>query len=85
MRLVGATRWYTQLPFLLEAAVTGVVGYRGWRWAACWRASRCSWTRPSRTAFGDGVIPIVGYGGHPGCLPVAVPARRWASPRSPAT
>lgn len=26
MRLVGATRWYTQLPFLLEAAVTGVVG-----------------------------------------------------------
>jgi cell division transport system permease protein len=26
MRLVGATRWYTQLPFLLEAVVTGVVG-----------------------------------------------------------
>ncbi|MDQ3576163.1 MAG: permease-like cell division protein FtsX [Actinomycetota bacterium] len=26
MRLVGATRWYTQLPFLLEAMVTGFVG-----------------------------------------------------------
>ncbi|WP_020662277.1 permease-like cell division protein FtsX [Amycolatopsis benzoatilytica] len=26
MRLVGATRWYTQLPFLLEAVVAGTVG-----------------------------------------------------------
>ncbi|MDQ3761870.1 MAG: permease-like cell division protein FtsX [Actinomycetota bacterium] len=26
MRLTGATRWYTQLPFLLEAMVAGVVG-----------------------------------------------------------
>ena len=26
MRLVGATRWYTQFPFLIEAVVTGVVG-----------------------------------------------------------
>lgn len=26
MRLVGATRWYTQLPFLVEAVVMGVVG-----------------------------------------------------------
>lgn len=26
MRLVGATRWYTQLPFLIEAMVTGLVG-----------------------------------------------------------
>lgn len=26
MRLVGATRWYTQLPFLLEAAVSGLIG-----------------------------------------------------------
>ncbi|SDD88929.1 permease-like cell division protein FtsX [Actinokineospora iranica] len=26
MRLVGATRWYTQLPFLLEAMVTGLIG-----------------------------------------------------------
>jgi cell division transport system permease protein len=26
MRLVGASRWYTQLPFLVEAVVTGVVG-----------------------------------------------------------
>lgn len=26
MRLVGATRWYTQLPFLLEAVVSAVVG-----------------------------------------------------------
>ena len=26
MRLVGATRWYTQLPFLLEAVVSALVG-----------------------------------------------------------
>lgn len=26
MRLVGATRWYTQLPFLIEAVVTGLIG-----------------------------------------------------------
>jgi len=26
MRLVGASRWYTQLPFMLEAAVAGLVG-----------------------------------------------------------
>ena len=26
MRLVGATRWYTQLPFLLEAFVAGLIG-----------------------------------------------------------
>ncbi|MBK1789258.1 permease-like cell division protein FtsX [Prauserella cavernicola] len=26
MRLVGATRWYTQLPFLLEAVVAGALG-----------------------------------------------------------
>ncbi len=26
MRLVGASRWYTQLPFILEAAVAGLVG-----------------------------------------------------------
>ena len=26
MRLVGATRWYTQLPFLLEAVIGAVIG-----------------------------------------------------------
>ena len=26
MRLVGATRWYTQLPFLLEAVVSAFIG-----------------------------------------------------------
>jgi cell division transport system permease protein len=26
MRLVGASRWYTQLPFMLEAAIAGVAG-----------------------------------------------------------
>ncbi|GAB2656935.1 permease-like cell division protein FtsX [Gordonia jinhuaensis] len=26
MRLVGATRWYTQLPFLLEAVVSALIG-----------------------------------------------------------
>ena len=26
MRLVGATRWYTQLPFLLEAVIAAIIG-----------------------------------------------------------
>ncbi|HEU0090198.1 MAG TPA: permease-like cell division protein FtsX [Pseudonocardiaceae bacterium] len=26
MRLTGATRWYTQLPFIIEAVVAGVIG-----------------------------------------------------------
>ena len=26
MRLVGATRWYTQVPFLIEAVLTGIAG-----------------------------------------------------------
>jgi cell division transport system permease protein len=26
MRLVGASRWYTQLPFILEAAIAGLIG-----------------------------------------------------------
>src|SRR3954469_17879500 len=26
MRLVGASRWYTQLPFILEASVAGLIG-----------------------------------------------------------
>ncbi|HYP44277.1 MAG TPA: ABC transporter permease, partial [Propionibacteriaceae bacterium] len=25
-RLVGASRWYTQLPFILEAALAGLIG-----------------------------------------------------------
>ncbi|GGP45276.1 permease-like cell division protein FtsX [Saccharothrix coeruleofusca] len=29
MRLVGATRWYTQLPFLIEAVVAGIIGAVG--------------------------------------------------------
>jgi cell division transport system permease protein len=29
MRLVGATRWYTQLPFLIEALVAGMIGAVG--------------------------------------------------------
>ena len=26
MRLVGASRWRTQLPFMIEAVVAGVIG-----------------------------------------------------------
>ena len=26
MRLVGASRWYTQLPFLLEATLAALIG-----------------------------------------------------------
>ena len=32
MRLVGATRWYTQLPFLLEAVVASLIGGAYFMW-----------------------------------------------------
>lgn len=49
MRLVGASRWYTQLPFLVEAivaaligvvlAIVGLIAVRAWFWRVRWTGS----------------------------------------------
>jgi cell division transport system permease protein len=61
MRLVGATRWYTQLPFLLEAAVTGVVG-TALAVGSLLAGKRLFLDQAISSGFGDGVIPLIGYG-----------------------
>ncbi|MBV9314782.1 MAG: ABC transporter permease [Pseudonocardia sp.] len=61
MRLVGATRWYTQLPFLLEAAVTGVVGTT-LAVVSLLLGKSLFLDDAIRKGFGEGVIPLVGYG-----------------------
>jgi cell division transport system permease protein len=61
MRLVGATRWYTQLPFLLEAAVTGVVG-TALAVGSLLAGKSLFLDEAISQGFGDGVIPIVSYG-----------------------
>jgi cell division transport system permease protein len=61
MRLVGATRWYTQLPFLLEATVTGLVGTL--LAAGALLAGKAFLLDPAITdGLGAGVIPIISYG-----------------------
>jgi cell division transport system permease protein len=61
MRLVGATRWYTQLPFLLEAVVSGLIG----------AILAIGGLLISKATFidnvmapvmGTGIIPEIGYG-----------------------
>jgi cell division transport system permease protein len=61
MRLVGATRWYTQLPFLLEAAVTGVVG-TALAVGSLLLGKTLFLDKAISSGFGDGVIPLIGYG-----------------------
>jgi cell division transport system permease protein len=60
MRLVGATRWYTQLPFLLEAAVTGVLG-TALAVSSLLLGKGLFLDQAITSGFGDGVIPIVQY------------------------
>jgi cell division transport system permease protein len=60
MRLVGATRWYTQLPFLLEAAVTGVVGTAVA--VGSLLAGKALFLDSAITnGFGNGVVPMLQY------------------------
>ena len=60
MRLVGATRWYTQLPFLLEAAVTGVVGTA--LAVGSLVVGKALFLDEAMTkGFGEGVIPAIQY------------------------
>jgi cell division transport system permease protein len=60
MRLVGATRWYTQLPFLLEAAVTGVVGTA--LAVGSLLLGKGFFLDKALRGFGEGVLPTIGYG-----------------------
>jgi cell division transport system permease protein len=71
MRLVGATRWYTQLPFLLEAVVSGLIG----------SVLAISGLLISKVAFidkvmqpfqGTGVIPEIGYGDIAAVSPILI-------------
>ncbi len=58
MRLVGATRWYTQLPFLIEAVVAGVIGALvgvGGLALLVWGA-----TRVSGDLFKSQILPQIG-------------------------
>ena len=60
MRLVGATRWYTQLPFLLEAATTGVVGTA--IAVTCLLLAKAFFLDSAiSNGLGAGVIPMVQY------------------------
>src|SRR5947199_150176 len=58
MRLVGATRWYTQLPFLLEAAVTGVVGTA--LAVGSLLLGKGLFLDKVMSGFGEGVLPTIG-------------------------
>jgi cell division transport system permease protein len=60
MRLVGATRWYTQLPFLLEAATTGIVG-TAIAVGALMLGKAFFLDSAVTDGLGAGVIPIVQY------------------------
>ncbi|GAA3366098.1 MULTISPECIES: permease-like cell division protein FtsX [Saccharopolyspora] len=61
MRLVGATRWYTQLPFLLEAMVSGLIG--ALLAIIGLLISKAAFIdRVMSPVFGTGIIPEIGYG-----------------------
>ena len=60
MRLVGATRWYTQLPFLLEAMVSGLLG--AVLAVVGLLISKAAFIdRVMGPVFGTGIIPEIGY------------------------
>ncbi|GAA0538500.1 cell division protein FtsX [Saccharopolyspora subtropica] len=61
MRLVGATRWYTQLPFLLEAVVSGLIGAI-LAIIGLLIAKATFIDRVMSPVFGTGIIPNVEWG-----------------------
>ncbi|GLZ30778.1 cell division protein FtsX [Lentzea sp. NBRC 105346] len=70
MRLVGATRWYTQLPFLIEAVVTGLVGALGG--VALLAGLKAAFLgRVSGSLTESGIVPNIGY------LDILVYAAPW--------
>ena len=60
MRLVGATRWYTQLPFLLEAVVAGLIGAT-LAVGGLLIAKATFIDKVMAPVFGSGIIPEIGY------------------------
>ena len=79
MRLVGATRWYTQLPFLLEATLAALVGavlaIVGLFTVRACSSTTCSPTSTTRISLREWTIPT--------CSGLAVPgARRCRDGRS---
>lgn len=60
MRLVGATRWYTQLPFLLEAVVSGLIG-AVLAIGGLLVAKATFIDSIMAPVFGTGIIPEIGY------------------------
>jgi cell division transport system permease protein len=61
MRLVGATRWYTQLPFLLEAMVSGLIG--ALLAIVGLLVSKAAFIdRVMAPMFSTGIFPQIGYG-----------------------
>ncbi|MBA8823037.1 cell division transport system permease protein [Saccharopolyspora lacisalsi] len=61
MRLVGATRWYTQLPFLLEAVVSGVIGSL-LAIGGLFALKPLFIDRVMGSVLGTGALPQIGYG-----------------------
>jgi len=61
MRLVGATRWYTQLPFLIEAVVAGLVGGL-LAIVGLLLAKTAFLDRVLFDVFASGIVPRVEYG-----------------------
>ena len=60
MRLVGATRWYTQMPFLLEAVVSGLIGAT--LAIVGLLVSKATFIdKVMAPVFGTGIIPEIGY------------------------
>lgn len=60
MRLVGASRWYTQLPFLLEAMVSGLIG-AGMAIGLLFTSKALFIDKVMAPVMGTGVIPKIGY------------------------
>lgn len=61
MRLVGATRWYTQLPFLLEAMVSGILG--ALLATGGLLISKATFIdKVMAPVFNTGIFPEIGYG-----------------------
>lgn len=61
MRLVGATRWYTQLPFLLEAMVSGIIG--ALLATGGLLISKATFIdKVMAPVFNTGIFPEIGYG-----------------------
>jgi cell division transport system permease protein len=71
MRLVGASRWYTQLPFLLEAALAGLIGAL-LAVGGLLLVKFAFIDRALKAPIESGIIPKVGYDAVLGVSPVVV-------------